>query len=30
VLTTFGRCNTGTVHGATSVANRFLNQFFSL
>jgi uncharacterized protein (TIGR03083 family) len=30
VLTTFGRCNTGTVHGDTSVANRFLNQFFSL
>jgi hypothetical protein len=30
VLTTFGRCNTGTVRGDTALANRFLNLFYRI
>src|SRR6266568_4408815 len=30
VLTTFGRCNTGTVRGDTVLANRFLNLFYRI
>jgi uncharacterized protein (TIGR03083 family) len=30
VLTTFGRCNTGTVRGDLAVADRFLNLFFRI
>jgi uncharacterized protein (TIGR03083 family) len=30
VLTTFGRCNTGTVRGDTAIADRFLNLFFRI
>jgi uncharacterized protein (TIGR03083 family) len=30
VLTTFGRCNTGTVRGDAKIADRFLNLFFRI
>jgi uncharacterized protein (TIGR03083 family) len=30
VLTTFGRCNAGTVRGDMTLADRFLNQYFAL
>lgn len=30
VLTTFGRCNTGTVRGDPAIADRFLNLFFRI
>jgi uncharacterized protein (TIGR03083 family) len=30
VLTTFGRCNTGTVRGDQAIADRFLNLFFRI
>jgi hypothetical protein len=30
VLTTFGRINGGTVHGDTSLAQRFLSSFFRI
>ena len=30
VLTTFGRCNTGTVRGDAAIADRFLNLFFRI
>ena len=30
VLTTFGRCNTGTVRGDGAIADRFLNLFFRI
>jgi hypothetical protein len=30
VLTTFGRCSSGTVRGDLSVADRYLNLFFRI
>jgi hypothetical protein len=30
VLTTFGRCNSGTVRGDVALADRYLNLFFRI